>query len=141
MPISAKLIRMTQVLSAEGQRVVEGRSRGDGKRSTNHWEPVIMGGVRGAGVWDRRGGRPLSDAEHELVMLLAIDWLHATGDKPKPGRSDNTGFGDLAHSVFQWLRLPEGRATYALRRYWTDERRSQTRPSLEDFQKRHDEEL
>jgi hypothetical protein len=34
-------------------------------------------------------------------MHLAIDWLVATGESPKPGRSEGTGFGELAHNVFQ----------------------------------------
>lgn len=120
----AKLLRATQALSADGARPVKGRSRGAGKRSADHWEPVIMGEVRGAGTRNQKGGKPPKDAEYELVMFLAVDWLRATGDKPKPGRSDSTGFGDLVHSVFQLLRQPEGSATYALRRYWTDVRRS-----------------
>jgi hypothetical protein len=50
-------------------------------------------------------------------MHLAIDSLRATDELPKPGRSDEAGFGDLVHKVFQWLDLPDGSAGYALRRY------------------------
>lgn len=116
----AKLIRATQVLSAQGARRVEGRSRGGGKRSGSRLEPEIMGEVRGAGAVRRRGGRPRNAAHRDLVMHLGIDWLNATGNAPKPGRSDRTGFGDLIHSVFQWLNLPKGSAAHALRQYWRE---------------------
>jgi hypothetical protein len=49
-------------------------------------------------------------------MHLAIDWCRATGQPPDQGRSDATGFGELVHSVFDWLG--ELGATQALRRYW-----------------------
>jgi hypothetical protein len=70
-------------------------------------------------------------------MHLAMDWSHATGSPPKPRRSDNTGFGDLVHSVFQWLNLPEGSAAYALRQYWTAVKAFKAREPLEDFLRRH----
>jgi hypothetical protein len=60
-------------------------------------------------------------AQHELVMHLALDWLHATGNAPKSRRSDSCGFGDLVYCVFQWLDISEDSsetAAYALRRYW-----------------------
>jgi hypothetical protein len=136
-----KLLQATRVLSADGARFVEGRSRGAGKRSGYRREPVIMGETRGAEPHNHRGGAPTKDAEFDLVMFLAVDWWLATGHKPRPGRSDKTGFGDLVHSVFQLLRRPEGSATYALRRYWTDVRRSQGRPGWEDFPTHHGEEL
>ena len=136
-----KLIRATQVLSAEGGRIVEGRSRGAGKRSCLRLEPMIMGEVRGAGPGRHRGGRPRNTGHQDLIMHLAIDWLGATGEMPKPGRSDNGGFGDLAHSVFQWLGLPEGSAAHPLRQYWADVKSSKNRETLEDFLKRHGEEL
>jgi hypothetical protein len=128
-----ELITALRVLSGEGGRVVPGRSRGGGKRSCPQFEPTIMGEVRGAGARDQRGGAPTKDAEHKLVMWLALAWLEATDEKPKPGRSDYTGFGDLVHSVFQSLELPEGSAVYALRRYWADVKREQARPKLGDF--------
>jgi hypothetical protein len=119
----AKLIPATQVLSAQGARRIEGRSRGGGKRSDSRLEPEIMGEVRGAGAVRQRGGRPRNAAHRDLVMHLGIDWLDATGNAPKPGRSDRTGFGDLIHSVFQWLNLPKGSAAHALRQYWREQRK------------------
>lgn len=92
-------------ISAEGGRVVEGRSRGGGKRSGKRLEPMIMGEVRGGGATRHRGGRRRDLAHQDVVMHLAMDWLTATGELPKPGRSDDTGFGDLVHSVFQLARL------------------------------------
>jgi hypothetical protein len=122
----SKLIRATQVLAAEGGRIVEGRSRGVGKRSSPRLEPWIMGEVRGAGAARHRGGRPEHPHHQELVIHLALDWLRATYETPKPGRSGNCGFGDLVHSVFQWLDLP-GSATYALRQYWAEVNRMKAR--------------
>jgi hypothetical protein len=117
-----KLVQALRALSVEGGGSVAGRSRGGGKRSRARFEPMIMSEVRGAGAWDHRGGAPTNDAGHRLVMHFALDWLHATGHTPKPRRSDYTGFGDLVHSVFQWLDnsgAPSKTAAYALRRYWT----------------------
>jgi hypothetical protein len=116
----AKLILATRVLAAEGARWVKGRSRGGGKRTDNRLEPSMMGEVRGAGAADHKGGAPTGTAENDLIRFLALDWQRAAGHRPKSGRSDKTGFGDLVHSVFQWLNLPEGAASYALRRYWAE---------------------
>jgi hypothetical protein len=116
-----QFIEAVRTLSSEGGRGVPGRSRGAGKRSRPQLEPVIMGVARGAGTQGLRDGAPTKDALHQLVMHLALDWLHATGRSPKPGRSDNRGFGDLVHSVFQWLDVSgdfSETAAYALRRYW-----------------------
>jgi hypothetical protein len=74
-------------------------------------------------------------------MHLALDWLTATCKPPKRRRSDKTGFGDLVHSVFQWLSLPEGTATYALRKYWAAAKAFEAREPLEDFLRKHGEEL
>jgi hypothetical protein len=131
------LVTALRVLSSDGGRIVEGRSRGGGKRSARRLEPVIMGEVRGAGAVRHRGGRPRNEGHQNLVMHLVRDWLTATGERPKPGRSDNTGFADLAHSVFQWLSLPEGSAAHALRQYWTAVRAFKDRGPLEDFLLRH----
>jgi hypothetical protein len=145
-----ELILLTRALSGEGQRMVKGRSRGDGKRAPDHFEPVIMGQFRGdpvdteasilgpsipAAAKSDQGGRPLKDAEYELVMHLAIDWSHALGDKPRSGRSGNSGFGDLVHSVFQWMGLRNKSAIYALRRYWADVERAQNWRSSKDFRR------
>jgi hypothetical protein len=134
------LIKATRVLSAGGGRIVQGRSRGDGKRSDLRLEPVIMDEVRGAGTRLHRGGRPENEGHRDLVMHLAIDWLGATSQSPKPGRSDGPGFGDLVHSVFQWLSLPGGSAPYALRQYWVAVRKRKGREPLQDFLNRHGEE-
>lgn len=66
-------------------------------------------------------------------MHLAMDWLRASGETPKPGRSDGTGFGDLVHSVFQWLSLPKGSAPYVLRQYWAAVRKLKGREALQGF--------
>jgi hypothetical protein len=98
---------------------------------------MIVGEVRGAGAVRHRGGRPKNAAYQDLVMHLAMDWLRATGNAPKPGRSDSTGFGDLVHSLVQWLSLPEGSAAHALRQYWADVKKGKARPKLADFLERH----
>jgi hypothetical protein len=114
------LVSATQVLSAEGGQWVAGRSRGGGKRSGPKLEPSIRGQVRGTGSI-RRGGRPERADLQELILQLYGDWLHATEGLPRAeGRGDHTGFGDLVHSVFQWIGESEETATYALRRYWED---------------------
>jgi hypothetical protein len=116
-----KLVKALRTLTANGGRIVTGRSRGGSKRSHPRFEPSIMGEVRGAGARDHKGGAATKAALHELVMHLALDWLRATGEAPKRGRSDCTGFGDLVHSVLQWCDLPgdsHEAATYVLRRYW-----------------------
>jgi hypothetical protein len=113
-----KLVQALRALSSEGGRIVRGRSRGGGKRARPQFEPMIMGEVRGAGAQDHRGGAPTNDAGHKLVMNLAVDWLHATGISPKPGRSDYTGFGDLVNSALQWVSDTGNTSAYALRRHW-----------------------
>jgi hypothetical protein len=100
-----QLVKMIRMLSADGARLVP-RSRGRGKRSRARLEPVIFGQARGDGGGVNTGGRPSQDARDTLVMHLAVDWTIATGTEPLPGRSDHAGFGDLVHSVFQWLSEP-----------------------------------
>lgn len=58
-------------------------------------------------------------------MHLVVDWTIATGAEPLPGRSDHAGFGDLVHSVFQWLHEPS--PDQALRRYWNDVEKGRSR--------------
>jgi hypothetical protein len=56
-------------------------------------------------------------------MNLALDWFEATRQMADMGRSDHTGFGQLVHSVFQWLDIskdPYAGATYAPRRFWEE---------------------
>jgi hypothetical protein len=130
------LIAVTRVVSAEGGRIVPGRSRGAGKRSKPRLEPMIIGEVRGAGAGRHRDGRPTNEDHRTLIMHLAIDWLVATGESPKPGRSGGTGFGELVHSVFQWLGLPEGSPAHALRQYWADVTKGNAPPNVNC----HDEE-
>jgi len=134
------LVTVLRVLSSDGARPVLGRSRGGGKRSAPRLEPTIMSEVRGAGTIRHRGGRPTNDRHQTLVMHLATDWLNATGELPKSGRSEGTGFGELVHSVFQWLELPDSAAN-ALRQYWGTVKAFKAREPLEDFLRRHGEEL
>jgi len=138
----SKLVTAVRVLSADGAGPVSGRSRSGRKRSRARIEPIIAGTKRGGSEQKDRGGRPDEAARRDLVMHLALDWSHATGAMPKPGRTNKTGFGDLVHSVFGWV-LPEqetfGAATYALRNYWEEMRRAKAVPSLRDFLERHRE--
>ncbi|MGC2411975.1 MAG: hypothetical protein WA459_04675 [Stellaceae bacterium] len=139
-----QFVRALQVLSAEGAQIVAGRSRGRGKRSASRVEPVILGETRGAGAKKEKGGRPSEDARHELVGNLGLDWSRATERMPDPGRSSETAFGDLVHGVFQWLEVSEDpyeAATYALRRHWEQVEFERNRPSLDDFLRRHGEEI
>jgi hypothetical protein len=71
-------------------------------------------------------------------MHLAFGWLNATGEPPKPRRSEGTGFGELVHSVFQWLELPDSAAN-TLRQYWDTVEAYRVREPLEDFLRRHGE--
>jgi hypothetical protein len=121
---SSSLVRVVRVLSAEGGQPVA-RSRGDGKRSHARLEPRILGQSRGAGDGALRTGRPKHTDQQDLIRWLAIDWINATGNAPTPGRSDRRGFGDLVHSVFQWLEEPS--PNQALRRYWREAKESQAR--------------
>ena len=119
-----KLVEMIQILSVDGARLVS-RSRGRGKRSRARLEPLIWGQAGGAGGGANKGGRPSHDARDTLVMHLAVDWAIATSAEPLPGRSDHAGFGDLVHSVFQWLHEPS--PDQALRRYWNDVEKGRSR--------------
>jgi hypothetical protein len=122
------LIRVT---AAEGAQIVGGRSRGRGRRSGRRVEPIIMGAARGAGGRTHVGGRPKSAEEEDLVMSLALGWLHAIEHAPTSGRSDRGGFGYLVHDVFRWIGLPDKSAAYALRRYWAEVRRAKERRASE----------
>jgi hypothetical protein len=110
------LIYATRVTIAAGARIVEGRSRGGGKRSAPQVELITVGEARGP-------GRPKKDAQQDLVFYLAIDWHGATEEMPTAGRSDHGGFGDLVHSIFQWLGQSDGSAANALRGYWDEARK------------------
>ena len=93
-------------------------------------EPIILGEARRDGPPTHKGGqpkkptpkggRPKNADQRELIRFLECDWLRATDRPPACGRSDYRGFGDLVHSVFQWLRLEGDSATYALRQYWAE---------------------
>lgn len=109
-----KVIRAIQVLS--GARLVPGRRRPNEKRSHRHVEPVILGQAHGAVDIKPKGGRPVAEPRQMLITNLAFDWLGATGSMPQPGRSDHTGFGQLAYFVFDWLHEPG--AERAMRDYW-----------------------
>jgi hypothetical protein len=86
-------------------------------------EPRIFGTVRRGPGPKSAGGRPRAQLHHSLVNRLAGAWYRRTDRMPEPGRSDQTGFGDCVHSVFQWLGLSHAEATYALRAYWAAFRR------------------
>jgi hypothetical protein len=116
------LVLATRVVTAKAAQIVEGRSRGQGKRSGPKIEPIIE---RVPG-----GGRPRNAEQQDLVMYLALDWVQHTGEMPTSGRSDHKGFGELVHSVFQWLALPEGSAAYALRQYWAEVRHGTAKREL-----------
>ena len=152
-----KLVKALQAMTTEGGRIVQGRNRGQGKRSAPRFEPIIMGKVRGIiearpkmrNIGARRdlGGRPRHAARQELVRDLAGDWGRATGEEPKPGRRDHRGgFSEVVHCVFQWLDQPEGGAEQALRRHWaavkkrqTEVKKHEARPPLPDFVPLHGE--
>ena len=116
---AADLVRGLRLITANGAAAVAGRSRLNGRQSRRSLEPMILGVVRGrpdASVSRLLQGRRPADTD-DLVMLLAIDWLQATGKSPGPGRSDAKPFGALVHHVFGWLDKEVG-AEAALRRYW-----------------------
>jgi hypothetical protein len=136
------LIRATRVLSADGAERVEGRRRGPDRRSPPRLEPRILGEVRGPGSRIDYGGRPPPVARQELIRDLVGDWRRATGQEPKSGRSDRSGFGELVYHVFAWSGLSDSSAERALRRHWDEEnerlavvKKRQARPSraLPDF--------
>jgi hypothetical protein len=117
-----------------GGMMVPGQLRKSGRRSRPHYEPMIRGVARrsrpssksttgelttdGVEPGGLTNGRPRDDDALELISFLAIDFALATEQRPVPGRSDETPFGDLVHQVFGWLGLPD--ATGALRRYWRE---------------------
>lgn len=112
-----KLVRAVQVLAGRGAVIVPGRSRGRNKRSGRRVEPYVMNVARGANDQKPVGGRPSDlDIKFLLIGSLADSWERATGEFPERGRSDHSGFGELVHSVFQWLGEPG--AEYALRQFW-----------------------
>jgi hypothetical protein len=124
-------------------KFVPGRGRGSGRRSRPSYEPMILGVVCGSqassrsAVGDRENcdgtasGRPRDDAALELISFLAVDWTLATRERPVPGRSDRTPFGDLVHQAFGWLELPD--ATGALRRYWREWRQRAEREPFDSI--------
>jgi hypothetical protein len=115
----ADLVKVLRLITANGAAAVAGRSRLNGRQSRPLLEPMILGVVRGSPAASAsrllQGRRPAHT--DDLVMLLAIDWLQASGKSPGPGRSDGKPFGELVHHVFGWLDK-EGGAEPALRRYW-----------------------
>jgi hypothetical protein len=121
---SEALIWAIRTLPRSSGVVAVRRSRGAGKLSQLYLEPYIDRIARGADSAKPSGGRrPYLDFKFLLIGRLATALERATGKFPSPGRSDKTGFGDLVHSVFQWLGM-EGQAEYALRQYWKEFARS-----------------
>ena len=112
------LIYAIQTLATTGAVIIPGRSRGNGKRSRSTAEPYIGGYARGSGKAMPSGGRPSNlGFKISLIGNLYQSWERITGTEPAAGRGDRTGFGDLVHSVFQWLGI-ETEAEYASRRFW-----------------------
>jgi hypothetical protein len=118
------LVTATCIVSADGAEPVS-RSRGSGKRSAATLQPRTLGRVSGSGKQGATGGRPKHEATGKLVGNLALDWIIATDCAPSPGRSDHGGFGDLVHSVFQWVDEPA--PDQALRRHWREVKRGKAR--------------
>jgi hypothetical protein len=83
-------------------------------------EPRILGVVRRGPGQKSVGGRPRAMLDRSLVRRLSSHWYSRTGEMPEQGRSDETGFGDFVHRVFQWLGLGHGKAAYALRTHWSE---------------------
>jgi hypothetical protein len=69
------------------------------------------------------GRRSNLDFQFSLIGKLVDAWERTTGTLPPAGRSDETVFGELVYSVFQWLGM-DGQAEYALRQYWKEFSRS-----------------
>jgi hypothetical protein len=136
-----KLLELMRALTEQEVNVVPGRSRSNGNRSMPRMEPRIMGQMRGAKKRHHPGGRPRHEEQQKLITSLAMDWAMMTEQPPEPGRSDQTGFGDLCHCVFQWLDLTDGSATQALRQYWDTINQYKSRETVADFMKRHGEEF
>jgi hypothetical protein len=126
------LLEAVRTFVADGGTMVAGHKRPRGKRSRAHFEPRVLGRVRGkhkpppnagpqahkaVATPDPFNGRPAEAAEDALVMHLAVDWLMVTGKGPESGRNDRTGFGSLVRHVFGWL---DRDAEQSLRRYWDE---------------------
>jgi hypothetical protein len=140
-----KLLKILPRSISYGGQWAPGRGRGAGRRSGPQYEPMILGVVRGSQPPSksatgqeaagrsradaRPSGRPSDGAGLQLISFLAFDWALATEQRPVPGRSDKTPFGDLVHQVFGWLGLPD--ATGALRRYWREWARAVERQRLQ----------
>jgi hypothetical protein len=107
------LIRILRALVTEGGVPVQRRS--DDRPAKCRFEPMIMGTSLGGKEAKRRGGRPPEEENDDLVMNLALDWLHATGQKPVLKRSESNGFPGLVHRVFDHFKIKG--AEPALRRY------------------------
>jgi hypothetical protein len=96
--------------------IVAGQSRGSGRRrDPARIEPKILSITQGNGEDAPKKGRPIKWAERDLILRLAHHWEQIVGEFPNFGRSDHTPFGDLVHSIFQFLRFPISSATSGLR--------------------------
>ena len=117
----ARLKSYLRLITSSGAKPVEGRTRPGGRRSKPRIEPVVLGFARGdvstGAPTPPVGGRPENEAQFELIMNLALDWLSVTGQMPKKGRSDGTPFGQFVYIVFDWLGLQN--PAYLLRAFWT----------------------
>lgn len=130
------LIESLPKIIADGRERIPGRRRGQDTWSKPTAEPRILGVVRrqkstrssgDPAGWPPdsaeprvvMGGRPRDDEGVQLIAMLAIDWLQATGEPPPKSRSYRTPFGDLVHQVFDWKGRED--ASGALRRYWREQ--------------------
>jgi hypothetical protein len=128
---ASDLVVAARRLSAYGASWQTGRSRGSGRRSGPRLEPTVGRA--------QRGGRPSNASKVNLIALLAMDWLRATGNEPQPGRDIGWGFGYLVHSVFGWINMldeDDDSAHHALRQYWeaVEEGRTRTESEADEAQ-------
>ena len=138
-----------RILAGGGARIVEGRSRGGGKRSKPNVEPQILGITRGVKDERPKGGRPRAENNKSLVRNLAIDWHSATGSPPEPGRSGLTGFGELVYAAFSWAAAADNvsqdaasaSAEFALRAYWESHREAKALDKKRERRRKAQEKL
>jgi hypothetical protein len=114
-----RLIRATQVLSAEGGQWVVGRSRGGESVPALGWRRRPEAGYGGL-----QGFAGAADLTERISKSLSCNYTEIGSTRPRRcqcWRSGyRTGSGDLVHSIFQWIGESEKSTTYSLRRDWSD---------------------
>jgi hypothetical protein len=73
--------------------------------------------ARGPHQHKLKEGRPGNEPLQNLIRHLAIDWVLLTEESPIAGRSDHTAFGNLVHSILQWVGIEYEGAVNALRQF------------------------